>query len=136
MRQASVLVADEFAYTLSGKFNIFGIYTSDIYIVGDPTVGSQLIFVFLIETSPDDPYQNLELRVELPGGDFRRLSLGPLSRFVPEVSDQRRWSLKYPLLFVNPILRPGPIEATVIHEAGVISTATPFIVVRPPATPS
>ena len=45
------------------------------------------------------------------------------------------WCLKYPLLFTTPILRPGPVEAKVIHEKGEISTAAPFIVLRPIPVP-
>ena len=40
-----------------------------------------------------------------------------------------------PLLFTTPILRPGPVEAKVIHEKGEISTAAPFIVLRPIPVP-
>ena len=126
-RQASVLVCDDFTYTLSGKSNLLGVYTTDIVIPLDPTYANQLIFLFLIETSPDDPYLSLALHVVLPGGDTRHLAL-ETTRFVPTVADQRRWSLRYPLLFANPILRPGPVEAAVLHEKGTISTAAPFIV--------
>jgi hypothetical protein len=40
-----------------------------------------------------------------------------------------------PLLFTTPILRPDPVEAKVIHEKGEISTAAPFIVLRPIPVP-
>jgi hypothetical protein len=133
-RQATVLVADEVTYTLNGKLNVFGIYTNDIHIPVEPSYTTQLVFLFIIETSPDDPYQKLELHVELPGGDSRHLPLG-LSQFELGRSDQRRWCLKYPLLFNNPILRPGPIDARVIHEHGEISTAAPFIVLAPRTAP-
>lgn len=127
MRQATVLIADDYTYSLSGKFNLTGVYSTDISIPTDPTFAAQLIFLFVIETDPDDLFQKLELHVALPGGDSRHLVL-PLPKFVPTLSDQRRWTLKYPLLFTNPILKPGPIEATVLHEKGTISTAAPFIV--------
>jgi hypothetical protein len=130
-RQATVMVADDWTTSVNGKFSISGIYGTDINIPADPFVAGQLVFAFIIETAPDDPYQSIELKVELPGGDTRNLVL-PLSRFVPGQADQRRWCLKHPLLFSNPILRPGPIEAKVIHEKGEISTAAPFIVLREP----
>jgi hypothetical protein len=133
-RQATVFVADEFTYSLNGKFNVFGIYGSDINIPLDPFITSQLIFVFVIETAPDDPYQSLSMHVTLPGGDARHLEI-PLPRLIAGISDQKRWCLKYPLLFTNPILRPGPVEAKVIHEKGEISTAAPFIVLRPIPVP-
>jgi hypothetical protein len=130
MLQATVIVADDFTYTLSGKQNVFGIYTGEIQIPSDPCIGHQLIFLFIIETCPDDPYQHLALRVELPGGDFREFELA-MNRFDVGLSDQRRWCLKCPLLFSAPILKPGPIEAKVIRESGEISTAAPFIILSP-----
>jgi hypothetical protein len=129
-RQATVLVADEMTYSLSGKFNVFGVYTTDINIPSDPSFTTQLVFLFIIETSPDDPYQKVELLVQLPGGESRHLPL-TISNLRLGAADQRRWCLKYPLLFNSPILRPGPIEAKVIHERGEISTAAPFILLNP-----
>ena len=129
MRQASVIVSDEFTHSLSGKFNLFGTYTTDIRIPFEPYLGNQLVFLFLIETSPEDLFQRLELHVVLPGGDSRHQSLA-LDKFTPGLADQRRWSLKYPLLFASPLLNAGPIEATVIHEKGTISTAAPFVIVQ------
>jgi hypothetical protein len=125
-RQASVFVADDFTYSLNGKFNLFGVYTADIAIVADPSVANQLVFLFEIETPPDEPFESLELSVTLPGGDTRRLPL-PLENFRPTSSDKIRWNLKYPLLFPTPTLRPGPIEAKVIHEKGEISVVAPVI---------
>lgn len=133
-RQASVIVADDATYTLSGKLNITGIYTTDINIPTDPIAATQLVFLFVIETEPSDPYQKLELRVDLPGGDFRQLPIN-LGGLRGGQSDKARWSLKFPLLFQGPILKPGPIVATVIHEKGTLITAAPFIVMTPLATP-
>jgi hypothetical protein len=136
MRQASVMVADELTFSLNGKFNVFGVYTTAIHIPADPSHTTQLIFLFIIETSPDDPYQMLSLHVQLPGGDSRFLSLS-IPNLRPGLADQQqRWCLKYPLLFQNPILRPGPIEAKVIHEKGEILTAAPFIILQEAAPPS
>jgi hypothetical protein len=112
-RQATVLVSDDFAYSLNGKINVFGIYGNDIVIPKDPTEPAQLVFTFIIETAPDDLYQTLELAVELPGGDSRRLAVD-MSRLVSGLADLRRWSVKFPLLFARPTLRPGFIEAKVI----------------------
>ena len=71
-RLASVITADDATYTLAGKLNVTGIYTTDIYIPQDPTVGAQLVFLFVVETDPDDLFEHLHLRVEMPGGDSRR----------------------------------------------------------------
>ena len=130
-RQASVLVADDWTTTLSGKITIQGIYGTDLYIPADPFFANQLVFVFITETAPDDPFEKLELYVQMPGGDSRHLPIN-LSRLVQGLADQRRWCLKHPLLFTNPILRPGIIEAKVIHEKGEISTAAPYVTLREP----
>jgi hypothetical protein len=44
--KASVVAADEAAYSVSGKISIFGIYGTDISIPTDPTVATQLVFFF------------------------------------------------------------------------------------------
>jgi hypothetical protein len=134
-RQASLLVADETMISISGKLNILGIYTTDINIPTDPMIAAQLVFVFIVETEPDDPYQKLDLRVDLPSGDFRQVPVN-LSALRDGQADKIRWSLKFPLLFQNAILKPGPIVATVIHEDGVILPGAPFINLRTPAIPS
>src|ERR1700722_33263 len=133
-RQASVIVADDATYTLSGKLNITGIYTTDIIIPNDPVVGAQLVFLFVIETEPGDPYQKLELRVDLPGGDSRQVPIN-LGGLRDGQSDKIRWSLKFPLLFQGPILKPGPIVATVIHEKGILLPGAPLIIMTPVLPP-
>jgi hypothetical protein len=127
MRQASLLVADEATLTLSGKLNIFGIYPTDITILSDPTSARQLVFAFFVETDPDDPFQRLELHVALPGGDERHMIVS-LPSLRDGQADKIRWSLKFPLLFQNPRLKPGPIKATVTHEKGILTPAAPVIV--------
>lgn len=126
-RQATLATADEATLTLTGKLNLFGIYATDISIPKNPTIVTQLVFVFLVETDPNDLYQKLELRVDLPSGDSRHL---PVNLGILKVgqSDTVRWSLKYPLLFQNAILSPGPIKASVIHDKEIIHPAAPFVV--------
>jgi hypothetical protein len=132
-RQATLVVADDASYTLTGKINLSGIYPTDINIPRNPTFAGQLVFMFVIETEPNDPYRQISLRVELPGGDSRQLEL-QVGTFKDGESDKIRWCLKFPLLFQNPVLRPGPIAASVIHDKGIILTVAPSLVLRPPAT--
>lgn len=94
-------------------------------------MASQLVFAFVIEAPPEDPYQSIQISVTLPGGDTRSLDL-PVSKFVAGEADKKRWCLKYPLLFLNPVLRPGQIEAKVIHEKGEIITVAPFVILKHP----
>jgi hypothetical protein len=136
MRQASVIVCEDVTYTLSGKMNIQGVFTTDIGIPFEPYIAVQLVFVFLIETSPDDLFQKLELSVELPGGQQSLRHPINIPALRPAAGDSLRWSLKTPLLFPSVILHPGPIVTKVIHDKGEITTAAPFIVLNKPATSS
>jgi hypothetical protein len=132
MRQASVLLADDWSVSLNGKVSVFGLYGTDIYIPFEPYISTQLVFVFLVETEPNDPFKSLALSVKLPGGDPRVLGL-PIETFVVGKTDKEsRWMLKYPFLYSMPVLQQGQIEAKVIHENGeIICKAAPFIILRP-----
>jgi hypothetical protein len=134
-RTAVVLISDELTFSMNGKFNILGMYTGDIFIPADPTPVAQLVFLFVIETAPDDPYQSLVLEIALPdGGGGTKVQIA-MQQLVLTHSDQRRWILRQPVLVQNAILRPGPIEAKVIHERGEITPATPSILLNPPLRP-
>jgi hypothetical protein len=130
-RQATVLVSDELTSTLTGKLHILGVYTGDIVIPVNPTPVAQLIFLFVIESDPDDPFKKIELRVELPGGAATEFQV-PVDSFVLSTSDKTRWSLRFPLLFQNALLQPGNIKAIVIHDKGEIVTAAPSVILRSP----
>jgi hypothetical protein len=116
--------------SISGKTTILGIYSTDINIGIEPTVPNQLVFIFILEADADDPFQEITLRIDLPGGDFREQQVA-LQRLTDGQADKVRWRLHYPLLFQNPILRAGPILAKVTHEKGELTPAAPFIVMRP-----
>ena len=135
MRTACLLVADELHYSLNGKMHVFGIYTGDIGINADPTFVNQIVFLFIIEASPDDPFRKLELYIELPQGEKRIMQL-PVPEFRPTKGDERRWSLRYPILIQNAFLRPGQIEAKVIHESGEIPVSAPYIALPRPTLDS
>jgi hypothetical protein len=134
MRQASVLVADDLTYSLNGKMNAIGIYTSDIVIPTSPAFVTQLIFVFIIETSPSDQFKELHLHVALPSGQFSQTTID-LNTLIHALSDDTRWNLRWPLAFYGPVLTPGPIVAKVIHEQGEIITAAPVIRMVTPVSP-
>jgi hypothetical protein len=130
-RQATVLVSDELTSTLTGKLHLLGIYTGDIVISANPTPVAQLIFLFIMESDPDDPFMAIELRVELPGGAATGLRV-PVESFLLSDSDKIRWSLRFPVLLQNAMLQPGKINAIVIHDKGRIVTAAPSVIFRPP----
>jgi hypothetical protein len=124
-RQATVLVCDEILISLTGKFNLLGNYTGDITIQTDPTAVAQLIFYFIIETDVSDLYRSLSVQVTLPES-------APITQVVPLLviapqPNRSRWTTRYPLLIRNPSLRPGRIEAKVIHDTGEMILNAPWI---------
>jgi hypothetical protein len=135
-RQASVLISDDLWVSLVGKFIVNGVYTTDIVIPTDPTVGGQLVFLFQIVTEIDDLFESLQLQVTLPGVPPTTAEI-PIAPFFP-TPGHTRWLLHWPLLVRQPVLRPGRIEAKVIHEKGEILPPTPWIslATQAPPTPS
>lgn len=126
-RQANVIICDELLFSITGKTNIIGIYTTDISIPVDPTQVPQLIFFFVIETDVGDLFKSLSLHVTLPGS---APIIQPLP-MIPQIAaapGRARWTLRWPLLLPQPMLRPGRIEAKVIHESGELIAGTPWIV--------
>jgi hypothetical protein len=136
-RQASVLVSDDFYISLLGKFVVQGVYTADIIIPVEQIVVPQLIFLFQIGTNVDDLFEKLEVRVTLPDQPPRTMDI-QIGPFTP-VPGRTRWLLHWPLLIQQAVLRPGRIEAKVVHERGEILTSAPWITLAtqaPPTQPS
>jgi hypothetical protein len=134
-RQASLLIADEIYYNLYGKAILQGIYGGDLTIAADPSVSPQLIFYFMGETDISEPFQSMAVEVTLPGNPPVR-SFVPVMppEFIKSISVGRtRLYYKHPLLIQTPVLRPGKIDAKIIHESGEISVGTPWIVLNPPS---
>ena len=100
MRQATVLVADDLSYSLNGKMNVAGIYTVDIFIPTPKFYVNQFVFLFSIDSDPDDPYQKAILSVTLPSGDKRVLEL-PLWSFQLTISECYPQILCFSLQRVN-----------------------------------
>jgi hypothetical protein len=139
-RQASVIIADDLTASLVGKFNLFGIYTSDIVIPTDPAFLTQLVFLFSLDTSIDDIFHYAQLKVTLPGMPTATQDVPipspPLPSQVPE--GRTRWLLRQPILIQQLVLRPGRIEAKVVHDKGEIEVkGLPWIsLVSPPPPPA
>jgi hypothetical protein len=128
-RQATLLVADEIYYNLQGKAILQGIYQTDLVITTDPQPAPQLIFYFIIEGDATDPFRSLEVEVALPGSEPIRRSVRITTTVPAEVvANKGRVFLRYPLLAPALLLRPGRIEAKVIHENGEIVVRTHAIV--------
>jgi hypothetical protein len=137
-RQASLLVADEIYYNLHGKAILHGIYHGDLTIPTDPSVSPQLIFFFMGETDVSDPFHTLAVEVKLPGASPVR---NPVNVLPPEIvknahAGRTRLYYRHPVLITAPVLKPGRIEAKLIHERGEISVTTPWISLNPPPASS
>lgn len=124
---ATLLVCDDLLYSLTGKINLFGIYTGDIGVPLQMQATGQLVFLFLLEGDLSERPGRVTLEVSLPGESSpNRLDVGPLA--VPAAAPGRtRWNLRLPFLVAQPVLRPGRIEAKIIHGKDEISVRGPWI---------
>jgi hypothetical protein len=134
MRQATVLVADELTYSVSGKMSIIGIYTGDIFLPAPQAHVQQLVFIFIADCEPDDPFQRMELSVTFPSGDRRALEV-PMQSLRLSLSDKIRWTVRQPFLIQNVVLSPGQILAKITHEKGEILVHAPVITVMAAQNP-
>ncbi len=132
-RTASVIVCDEMLVSLTGKLTIAGLYTGDIGIASDPGTTQQLVFLFVVEGPIEDPVRTLEVEVTLPGEKAIRM---PVAVTIPDQvpPGRRNWTIRWPVLMIQPTLRPGRISAKVIHDKGEIEVATPWVTIRLPPT--
>ena len=139
-RLAALIIADEVYYNLHGKAILQGIYNTDLIIPVEPTQAPQLIFYFIIETDISEPFESLKVEVTLPGSaPHSSFVLVPPPQFLRTQAetqkDRSRWYTRFPLLIPAPQLRPGKIEARVIHEKGEIPVTTHWIVLNPAFPP-
>lgn len=134
LRHATLLVADEIYYNLHGKAILQGIYHGDLTIPTNPSISPQLIFYFMAETDIADPFRSLTAEVTLPGNPPVR---NPVALIPPEIfanvdKSRTRAYYRHPFLVQSPMLRPGKIEAKLIHENGEIAVGAPWIVLNLP----
>ena len=118
-RRASILVADDILFSLGGKAYLQGVYLNDISIPADQVVAPQLVFMFLFETEIENRFSSITLEVTLPGNDAVKAPV-PIAPTAITHPDRTHISYRLPMLLQAPILRPGRIEARIIHEGGEI----------------
>jgi hypothetical protein len=128
-RFASMFVCDDLLVALNGKFTISGLYTGDIAIPSEPWTLGQLVVVFNVETDVTKPFQRLALQVSFPGESPRtqEMQTNPLP---PMPLDRNRVAFRMPFLIPQPVLRPGPIEAKVLHEEGELPAGMLWITLQ------
>jgi hypothetical protein len=134
-RSAVVLVCDELSVSLNGKFNIAGLYSTEILIPTNPTTVNQLVFLLLIETGVEEPFRSLSVEISLPGSAPVRQDLPPVPD-IPHAPDRTRINFRWPFLISQVVLRPGHIGVKVIHENGEIdASGAPWIFMAIQPTP-
>jgi hypothetical protein len=128
-RKASFLVCDDLLFSLNGKVNLSGIYMQDIVISSDELILPQLIFFFIIETPKDELFEKVTLRVELPGLPAADFELPVRVRKASMRDDQRKMiTFRHPVMIQQPVLKPGRINVSVIHEDGTLDAGGIWIV--------
>jgi hypothetical protein len=133
-RQTSVIVADDMTVSLLGKINLSGVYTADIVIPADPLFIPQLVFLFSMESEIADPFKKLHLQVILPGQQTRHLDV-QMAPATQMSTGRKYWLIRQPFLIQNVILRPGQIEAKVMHDEGEIEVGSlPWVSLLPPSS--
>jgi hypothetical protein len=126
---ATVVVCDEMLISLTGKMNIFGIYTGDITIASEEQKIAQLVVIFHIECDLAAPPRALSVEVRLPGEPVIQNNIPPI---VPPATPQRtKWVFRWPILIQQPTLRAGRIETKIVHDKGIIEPV-PQLIVRTP----
>jgi hypothetical protein len=135
-RQGIVLVSDDLLASFSGKFNVIGIYTGDIIIFAEPSHVIQLVVLFVIECSLDDPFRSIILEVSLPGEPEPRHMSVPLVSPPQSRPGRTRWILRLPFALNNILLRPGQIRTKVIHEKGEMDLGGPWVILAQELAPN
>ncbi|MGO9771147.1 MAG: hypothetical protein ACLPSW_16690 [Roseiarcus sp.] len=132
-RQASLIVADDMYTNMTGKQTLQGIYTGDIHIPANPSVVPQLLFYFIIDTDVTDPFKSIVIEITLPGEPTMQIPVVLVP--TPSLPDRTRQTFRVSALAQFPQLRPGRIQAKVIHEKGEIVVGAPWINLIKPAAP-
>jgi len=127
-RSASVIVCDDFTWSLTGKANLIGVYVQDILIPSVELPINQMVFFFTVQTGADDPFQHLALKVNFPGDEP---IIQPIPISVPESPrpvERTKLFFRLPILVQQRILRPGKIATSVIHERGELDAGGVWII--------
>lgn len=128
-RLASMFICDDLLVALNGKFTVSGLYTGDIGISSEQVNLAQLVVVFHVETDVTKPFRRLALHVSFPG-ELARIQEMQGNPLFPMPIDRSRVTFRMPFLIAQPVLRPGPIEAKVLHEDGELPAGVQWITLQ------
>ena len=115
-RRASILVSDDFYYSIAGKVTLSGVYIQDIVIPAVDTPISQIVFYFSIETPKERPFKIVTIKIEFPGLEPKITPIPVFPRVYPSDPNRTKITIKQPILIQQILLNPGKVQATVIHE--------------------
>ena len=88
----------------------------------------------LAETDIADPFRTLMGEITFPESSPIRYPIPVLWPTTPQPPDRTRLFARWPILTPTPILRPGKINAKIIHESGEIAVVAPWIIYTPGTT--
>jgi hypothetical protein len=131
-RAAHVITCDDLRVEIGGKFIVVGMYTGGIVIPANEMAVNQIIFLFMISTEIDNPFESLACEITLPGSDPIRINISlsnaPVDEKMRSLGARRR-IYNFPMMIANPIFRPGRVEGKVIHESGeLVPIGLPLII--------
>lgn len=135
-RSASIIVCDDFFYSIAGKVTLSGVYVQDIVIPASETTVNQLVFFFTIETPKERPFKSLTLKIQFPGSEPILAPVVIMPRMVgPEDPLRKKITIKQPMLVQQVVLRPGRIRATALHDEGELDAGGIWIALQSSASP-
>jgi hypothetical protein len=124
---ANMLVCDDVLVSVSGKFNLLGVYSTDIGVPKDGQIAPQLVFFFMLEGDLSERPHFVSLEVSFPGGNSRSITV-PAQVPQGPAHGRTKWFARIPFLVQQVMLRPGKIEAKVRYDGQELAVAGPWIV--------
>jgi hypothetical protein len=135
-RRASVIVSDDFFYSIAGKVSLSGVYIQDLVVPFDGSPIGQLVFFFTIETPKERPFKTVSIKIQFPGQEPKFTPIPIFPRVFQTDPRRTKIVIKQPILIQQISLSPGKIQATVIHEEGEIDAGVIWIVLATDAPPT
>jgi hypothetical protein len=129
-RRATFLMCDDLSVALNGKFTLFGMYPADIVIPGEQAQLGQLVVFVEAETLIERPFKSLAILVKLPGEAEPKVldASAALQQMPPLVAGRAVMRVRVPFLIPQPLLKPGAIEVTVVHEEGALPAGKQWVI--------
>lgn len=128
-----MLMCDDVTVSLTGKFNLQGVYTTDLAVPPGGAVAQQLVFYFGIDGDLSDrPTTTIAIRMEFPDGHIRSSEFPAMvPADAPILPGRTKWHFRAPFLVQQIPLRPGRIKAILTYREEQIEIFGPWIVDAP-----